>query len=167
MHAMAKAEGEAAEVTRDEIAMWFQFLNAVALGETSVDPDKEVRKDGSAIAPLFKDHDIEYEQIFDSDEAAEIQLRSQGMMCHVIQDLFTLSHCLRNPQNEICKFYYYGAQDRGEHSEADHGMPEHKQELIKQCANCLRSIKNGEAYEYEQVLALSNDPQVSDGGAFT
>ncbi len=107
MHAMSKTPGESAASTMAELRSWFDFLNGLALGRIDVNPNANIGSDNTPIDGMFKNHEIDYEQLFDTDEMAEIQYRSVGMMLHLIQDSFTLSHCERNENMEIVAFYCY------------------------------------------------------------
>jgi hypothetical protein len=167
MHAMAKANNESPGNTRGEITAWFDFLNNLTLGIISIDPDAMIGEDNTAISGMFSDHSIEYDQIFDSENLAQIRSRSIGMMCHLIQDLFTQSHCGRNSHNEIVMFYCYQAQNKQKHKEGDHAIIGLEQELTNQCRKCVESIMNNHAYDYSQVMVLSNSVQNSGGGAFS
>lgn len=167
MHSMAKATNESADTTKSEITAWFDFLNALALGLISIEPDSKVGEDNTTISGMFSDQSIEYDQIFDSENLTKIRSRSIGMMCHLIQDLFTQSHCERNNHNEIVMFYCYQAQNKQKHKEGDHAAISLEKELTKQCRKCVESIMNNNAYDYSQVLVLSNNVQNSDGGIFS
>lgn len=166
MHAMAKSINEPPIETKNEIAAWFDFLNALALGKLSIDPDSKIGEGNTVISHMFSNHSIEYNQIFDSENMDEIKYRSIGMMCHLIQDLFTFSHCKRNSHNEITMFYYYEAQDKQKHKNGDFATPGLENELTKQCCKCIEDVTNGIAYNAAQVLILSKDAQYSSGGDF-
>ncbi len=166
MHSMAKASGESPETTRSEIISWFQFLNGLALGSIVIDPDAKIGEDSVPIREIFSKHTIEYDQIFDSEDMFEIKNRAIGMMCHLIQDLFTYSHCNRNSHNEVLKFYCYQSQNKQKHKEGDHVITGLKQELLNQCRSCVENISNNIEYDYGQILSLDNDAQDSDGGIF-
>ena len=166
MHAMAKADNEHPEITRQEIAAWFDFLNGVALGAIPVKPDKRIGEDNTPISDMFSSHSIEYGQIFDSEDAFGVKNRAIGMMCHLIEDLFTESHCLRDGHNEIRMFYFYSAQDKQKHKESDHAAGGLEQELQKQCNACIQSLQNNTAYDYGSILVLSGNAKESGGGAF-
>lgn len=166
MHSMAKTDNEPPETTKNEIMAWFDFLNDLALGVISIEPDSKIGEDNTPIAEMFSNHSIEYDQVFDSENMAEIRSRSIGMMCHLIQDLFTQSHCQRSSHNEILMFYCYQSQNKNKHKEGDHAIPGLEQELARQCKKCVESITNNSAYDYNQILLLSSNAQNSGGGNF-
>lgn len=166
MHSMSKSSGEEPVVVRNELADWFEFLNGVALDQIDIDPDSEIRSDSVPIKKMFEDHSIEYDQIFDTEKGSEIRNRATGMMLHLIQDIFTKSHCERNDNGEIVKFYFYGLQDKDKHEKGDDVSELHKDEMLVECENCVSSILNGKPYDFSQIVLLAEDTQTSDGGPF-
>ena len=166
MHAMAKVCDESPETTRSEIMAWFQFLNSLALGTIDIDPDAKIAGDNVPISGMFVNQTIEYDQIFDTEDKFEIRYRAVGMMCHLIQDAYTYSHCERGGRSEVLRFYCYEPQDKQKHKDGDHVIPGYEEVLRIQCRNCVESINNGIAYDCNQILCLSNDVQNSDGGIF-
>ncbi|WP_417911227.1 hypothetical protein [Candidatus Electronema sp. PJ] len=167
MHAMAKGKGESVEVTKIEIEHWFMFLNQVALGRRIVAPGKEIGDDTSPISHFFgKDSKIEYDQIFASENLFKIKNRAVGMMCHLIQDLFTISHCQRDSSKKIKKFYHYPSQNSTKHKEADDTIHISDQELIAHCRECIERISQKRPYNYLAILELTEHPQKSDDGPF-
>jgi hypothetical protein len=167
LHAMAKKEQEPPEVTKKDISSWFEFLNGVALGTIQINPTARIYEDNVSIRNLFfRCRKIEYWQIFDSKNIAEIKKRAIGMMCHLIEDAFTFSHCERNSKNEIVKFYYYPLQNMEKHKQGDHAHDSLAIELAKQCLLCVENIAKNIAYDHAPILVLSKDAQKSDGGNF-
>ena len=167
LHGMAKAAQEAPETTRQEIISWFDFLNSVALGTVAIKPRERIYNSNTALRRFFFHcRKIEYHQLFDSEDQFEIKHRAVGMMCHLIEDLFTLSHCERTADNEIRKFYYYDLQDKDKHRHGDHAVAGLEQELSAQCRLCIENTAKNIPYDYKPLLVLSQDAQKSDGGAF-
>lgn len=166
LHAMSKKPGEAADTTKKELCAWFDFLNDVALGNILIQPDKIIATDNVQIQNMFIGGKIKYEQIFDTNEASKIKHRAIGMMLHLIQDAYTFSHCERNNNNEVVKFYCYELQDKAKHKSGDDVPAKQKNTLLSQCKICVQSILNGEKYNHNDILLLSSNAQVSDGGVF-
>ena len=166
LHATAKKSGEDAEITRKEISQWFNFLNGIALGTFTFDPSVEIRSDDTPVKDLFIDTTIPYRKIFDSKDGEIIKTRAIGAMCHLIQDLFTLSHCERNDNNEIVCFYCYGDQDAQKHSNGDQVINGFEEELEKQSTKCIESIFHTIPYNYADILHLSTITKKSNGGIF-
>jgi hypothetical protein len=165
MHAMARARGEPAPVTANELSAWFDFLNGVALGQIRFDPDMEIRDLPSPIQGQFQSHSIEFDQIFDSEEAGQIKLRSIGMMLHLIQDSYTLSHCQRNQAGEIEKFLHYGSQNKDLHKEHDDVSGQKREAMVAECSKCIKdTLIDRQAYECGPIMALAPNCAVSDGG---
>jgi hypothetical protein len=166
LHFMSKKEGEPAEITRDELKMWFKFLNNVAAGRLTVPANSVISKDDGIISKMFAKDKIEYKMIFDTDKSEEIRYRSLGMMLHLIQDALTPSHCQRNEKNEIVQFYYYGAQDSSKHRKADDILAERKEFLFEQCRECIKNVLESRLYKTKPILSLSENAQVSSGGEY-
>jgi hypothetical protein len=166
LHAMSKEPGEPASTTKGELVAWFDFLNDVALGHITIVPDKKIASDPVQIRDLFRGGSIEYDQIFDADENLKIKYRALGMMLHLIQDAFTFSHCERNDNKEVVKFYCYKLQDKAKHKSGDDVPNAQRDTLLHQCVNCVQSILQGDPYEYHQILLLSSNAHKSDGGHF-
>lgn len=169
LHATAKQAQEPPESTRKEVVTWFTFLNSLALGTITVDPEARIYKDknNAAVRNLFvRCQKIEYSQLFDSKDQAEIRSRAVGMMCHLIQDLFTYSHCERNSKQEIVKFYNYELQDKEKHKKGDHVIAGLEKELAQQCKLCIENTAKEIAYDCVPILVLSKDARKSDGGIF-
>ncbi len=168
LHAMAKKNQEAPDVTQKEISSWFDFFNILAVGSLAINPQARIYQDNAALRSLFfRCRKIEYRQLFDTENYLEIKSRAVGMMCHLIQDLFTFSHCERNSKNEIRKFFYYELQDKEKHKQGDHVAAGLDQELLTQCKLCIENTARNIPYDYKQILILSQDAQPSDGGNFT
>ena len=166
LHSMAKVIDEQAETTKNEIISWFEFLNGLSVGQILIKPNAEIGKDDVPISYLFKNQAIEYDQIFDTEDVIKIRSRAIGMMCHLIQDLFTRSHCERNKYNEISRFYCYHAQDKNKHRDSDYVNQEFEKKLISQCSNCISCAVNKKYYDYNEILLLNNNVQPSGGGPF-
>jgi len=167
LHGMAKKPQELPQITRQEIISWFDFLNSVAVGSFTVKPVARFYNDSTAIRNLFfRCRKIEYRQLFDSEDPFAIKHRAIGMMCHLIEDLFTSSHCERNSNKEIRKFYSYELQDKTKHRLNDHAAIGMEQELAAQCKLCIDNTAKNIAYDYRPILTLSQDAQLADGGQF-
>ena len=166
MHAMANACGDSPQRTKNEVMAWFQFLNGLALGTISIDPNAKIGSDNVPISSMFANHNIEYDQILDTEDSFEIKNRALGMMCHLIQDAYTYSHCERGADNEIRKFYCYQPQDKQKHKDGDHVISGYEEVLQKQCKICVEIIGRGIEYDCSQILHLSHDAKNSDGGIF-
>jgi hypothetical protein len=87
-------------------------------------------------------------------------------MLHLIQDSYTVSHCERNDNNELVKFYFYEAQDAAKHKASDDVSSKHKSALLSECKLCLESVLDSAKYDYASLLTLSHDATYSDGGRF-
>lgn len=166
LHAMSKKQGEPASITKKELGDWFKFLNDVALNKVLVNPNNIIATDGVQISPMFIGGKIKYEQIFDTDEASKIRYRAIGMMLHLIQDAYTLSHCERNNSNEVVKFYCYSLQNKDKHKAGDDVSDSMRGTLLNQCKICVLNILSGIEYDQDEILRLSSNAQVSDGGVF-
>ncbi len=167
LHVMSKTPGEPAATTVAEVRSWFDFFNGVALDQINFDPGATIGSDGTPIDALFSDLRIEYDQLFDSEDLWEIRSRSVGMMLHLIQDSFTLSHCQREDNLEIAEFYCYALQDPRKHRDADDVSPTNKEHLISECTECVASVLvRSEPYDYSNVLRLRPDPCNSSGGPY-
>ena len=66
LHFMSKKEGEPAAVTRDELKMWFRFLNNVAAGRITVAADSVIASDNAIISSMFGKDRIRYNMIYDT-----------------------------------------------------------------------------------------------------
>jgi hypothetical protein len=168
LHAMSKAPGESADTTLSEVKMWFEFLNGVALGKLNFDPDKKIGDGISPIRSLFNEGgigSIEYHQIFGTDDPFMIRDRAIGMMLHLIQDSYTPSHCLRDENGNIERFYAYARQDRSKHGEDDDVDKNFKDKMLSNCRDCVEQSLNGKWYGgYISVFPLSTTARYSDGG---
>jgi hypothetical protein len=170
IHSMAKKKSEKALATQKEIALWIESLNLLALGRT-IDPSMEIKKDSLPVSGLLSAHNdhTAYWQLFGTDSREKIRYRSVGMICHLIQDSFTKSHCLREIYGEkkIVKFYEYSSQDSEKHRDGDYVLPELEGDMSRQCTLCIDSLLcKKEAYNCDQLLQLSGNAQSSDGGVF-
>lgn len=166
LHFMSKKAGESAEITRDELKMWFKFLNNVAAGRLTIPANSVIADDEGIISDMFRKDKIKYNMIFDSDRSEEIRYRALGMMLHLIQDSMTPTHCERNGNNEIVQFYYYGAQDSAKHSKTDNVPDSQKEFLFEQCRECIESVLKSRLYSTKSILTLSGDAKVSSGGEY-
>lgn len=152
MHAMSKESGKSADITRGEVASCFDFLNNVALKE-SIDPNETYLN-------------VKVCDLVDSKCPSEIKYRAIGMMLHIIQDSYTPSHCERNVDDNVVKFYYYNylsLKDVTEHHKGDNVIDMYKETLSNQCKNCVKSILiDKKKYDYTPILTLSPDAKPSD-----
>lgn len=166
IHAMSKKPDEPASTTKNELVAWFEFLNDVALGNKTIVPENEIASDSVQISDMFTGGTIKYRQIFDTDGTFTIKYRALGMMLHLIQDAYTFSHCERNDNNEVVRFYCYKLQNGAKHKSADDVPAAQRNSLLNHCKICLQSILNGDRYNYDQILLLSSNSQNSAGGDF-
>lgn len=167
VHSMAKNSNEDAIITQAEITKWFEFLNSVALKKISIDYEADVASTETPIKDLFEGCKIQFHQLFDSNNAFEVHLRAIGMMLHIIQDSYTLSHCKRNMNGEIVQFYYYCDQNSEKHGNADDVDERLKSNMISECKKCAESIINGKkSYDFSNIMLLSHSTLASDGGEY-
>lgn len=166
MHAISKKPDEPASTTKNELVAWFEFLNDVALGNITIVPENKIASDSVQIRDMFTGGRIEYDQIFDTNETPKIKHRALGMMLHLIQDAYTFSHCERNDNDEVVRFYCYGLQNRAKHKSGDDVPAAQRNSLLNHCKICVQSILNGDRYNYNQILLLSSNSQNSAGGDF-
>ncbi|MDD5059062.1 MAG: hypothetical protein PHQ60_14430 [Sideroxydans sp.] len=166
LHAMSKGCGEPASSTRDELAAWFGYLNELATGKVPIGRASKIELNHKKMRALFADGSIAFEDINDTREISKIRYRSIGMMLHLIQDSYTASHCERNDDNELVKFYCYEAQDSAKHKACDDVSKKHKAALMGECSLCVESLLDNAEYDCAPLLALSADAAHSDGGCF-
>ena len=166
LHAMANDAGEAPEKTKDVVSLWFDSFNMIALGR-EITPNNKICQDDIPIGKYLLLNKIynTYNELFDSSDAFEIKYRAVGMMCHLIQDSFTVSHCKRDSLGRIEKFYHYNSQSKNKHRKYDNAFEEHEDKLIRHCKTCIDSlVVQGEKYDYSELLMLSDSVQPADGG---
>lgn len=166
LHAMSKKPDEPASTTKNELVAWFEFLNSVALGNITIVPENKIASDNVQIRDMFTGGEIEYRQIFDTNETLKTKYRALGMMLHLIQDAYTFSHCERNDNNEVVRFYCYKLQNGAKHKSGDDVPDAQRNSLLNHCKICVQSILNGDRYNYNQILLLSSNSQNSAGGDF-
>lgn len=166
MHAMAKDKNEPASNTRGELHAWFDFLNELSTGETTIKNAKRIVLKHKKMKEMFSGGSINFEDIIDTNDIEKIRYRSIGMMLHLIQDSYTTSHCKRNDAGELEKFYWYEAQNSGKHKANDDVSGKHKEAMLRECRNCLESTLDKTKYDCTTLLTLSGNAANSDGGEF-
>lgn len=166
MHAMAKDQNEPAANTKAELQTWFNFLNELSTGEATIKNAQQIALNHKKMKEMFSGGSMQFEDIIDTEDDTKIRLRSIGMMLHLIQDSYTTSHCKRNEDGELEKFYWYEAQDSDKHKAHDDVADKHKASMLEECTNCLESVLDKTKYDYTTLLTLSRNAANSDGGEF-
>jgi hypothetical protein len=166
LHFMSKDKDEPAGTTQGELFAWFDFLNEVALGSCSLAPHQLIAEDQKPVSNMLTGTDITYIKIFDTGISDEIKSRALGMMLHLIQDSYTFSHCERNDNNQLIKFFHYASQNKKRHQSGDIVQSDQEGIMLDQCRDCVQSVLSGKKYDYSNILILSNDTQASDAGPF-
>ena len=138
LHAMAVADGEAAEQTRRHIMAWLEFTWRTSIGDPGFDAQRMVNRlpiDG--FAERFKyNQGWRIQDLFALDnpgarDADAIRKIAFGSLIHVVEDSFAAGHVERAPARgdatcagwrapgEIREFHSYPRQDAHKHGVAD------------------------------------------------
>lgn len=160
LHSMASKAGIDTETTKAEISQWLKSLSAV-YAKKKINPYAEIENENLPFSSFFQSSGITYRRLFDTSKIKRIRHRAVGMMLHIIQDMYTMSHCKRNKAGEIVQFYYYGDQDRSNHKEFDHPQKGHIDMLKNECKKCLQSVLAKSSYNTTSVLKLCSAPERS------
>lgn len=166
LHAMAKLNNEPAANTRAELETWFEYLNELTLKAKTTKEAKQIARNNKRMREMFGDCRIDFEDIADTDDIEKLKFRGIGMMLHLIQDSYTVSHCKRDGAGKLEKFYYYEAQVSRDHEENDDVADIHKSVMLDECTTCINSVRSGLPYNYTALLTLSSNASNSDGGRF-
>lgn len=166
MHAMAKDRNEPAANTKAELQAWFDFLNEISTGKATIEDANRIALSHKKMQDMFSGGSLQFEDIIDTEDDTKIRLRSIGMMLHLIQDSYTTSHCKRNDDGELEKFYWYEGQDSGKHKANDDVSGQHKAAMLRECKDCLERALDKTPYDYTVLLTLSRGAAKSDGGDF-
>jgi len=164
LHAMATKPNLKAEETQQEIACWLDSLFRIHT-KKRINPHNEIENEEYPFSSFFNGSGITYKRLFDTSKTQRIRLRAVGMMLHIIQDSFTMSHCKRNNMGEIVQFYYYGNQDRENHKKFDHPVHSNIKLLENECRKCLKSVLAKSAYNYNELLKISRNAELSGSEA--
>lgn len=176
LHAMANKQSEPAEITLDYILNWVNFLELIVLSKDDGLLQKNISNFDKELGDVVKDLNFKLSDIMDIDDFEQAKMIAIGMIIHIIQDSYTISHCKRNLKSyEIEMFHNYKSQKSSEHKKCDHvyekneEYKKYKKQMLEDIEEVLLLLlkQKSASHLYPKIFKISEKAIPSNSVGFT
>lgn len=166
-HCMANIKGELPEVTQSKILNWLKFLEFIIFNINEYILKNKINEFQDILGNQVKNLKFKISTLLDTNDVFKAKYRALGMIIHIIQDSYTVSHCKREDLY-IKEFYCYKEQSTKIHKENDYVEKYNEDSLFSNMNQVLIKILQGDSAEiyYNEIFKLSDTTFTSSGGGF-
>lgn len=167
LHCMANTNNEPPEVTHANVFNWLNFLEFLIFNMDEAILSKKINEYQHILGQPVENLKFEISSLLDTDNIIEAKYRAIGMIVHIIQDSYTVSHCKREGL-DIMAFYCYVEQSASEHKKNDRVLAEHEEKMLSDINDVLIQLLNEKTaiYLYKEIFNLSQLAVSSSSGNF-
>ena len=167
LHCMANINNESPEITHSNILNWLEFLEFLVFNIDQTTLEKRINEFEDILGTHVSELKFRLSHFLDTDNIIEAKYRVIGMIVHIIQDSYTVSHCKREG-SDIMAFYCYSEQSKSEHKKYDRVLAEHEEKMLSDINDVLSQLLNEKTaiHLYKEILSLSSLAVPSSSGSF-
>lgn len=167
LHCMANIENEHPEVTQIKILNWLNFLEFIMFNINKNILKNKINEFEYILGDQVNELKFKLSDLFDTNDVFNAKYRALGMIIHIIEDSYTISHCKRDGLY-IKEFYCYKLQSSSLHKENDYVLNEYEEYLLKNIHNVLKTLlaENSAELYYKEIFKLADNPSYSSNGGF-
>jgi len=165
LHCMANENEEAPETTRRRIVNWLEMLQIASQNAGVELLERKLSSFHEELGDTVNELEFSFSRLLDTEDVFKAKYRAMGMILHIIQDSFTISHCERNTDTgKIEMFFCYGMQDKFVHQKYDKIIEKYDKYSKDIMAGIITSLLNNQSIDFESYFELSPTAQSSQGG---
>lgn len=165
LHCMANANAEPPKTTHRTVLNWLKMLQNFFQNADEDMLDQKLSSFHDELGDTVDDLEFSFSRLLDTEDVLKARYRAIGMILHIIQDSFTVSHCERNKDTGFIEmFFCYGEQDKITHRRYDkimEGFDNYSRSILTDVTTLLL---NNKTVAFEKYFKLSPNAQPSQGG---
>lgn len=168
LHCMANMNNESPEITQKNIFNWLDFLEFIIFNVDENILNSKIHEFQDTLGTSVDDLKFKVSNLLDTSDIFEAKYRAIGMIIHIIEDSYTVSHCKRDEELNIKAFYCYSEQSTKLHKDNDFVLAEHEEKMLSDINDVLtRLLDNNSANSnYQKIFNISFDSLSSSDGGF-
>jgi hypothetical protein len=169
---MANIKKEAPQTTQENILNWLNFLEFLIFNIDENILDTKINEFQNILGNTVNDLKFKISSLLDTHNIFKAKYRAIGMIIHIIEDSYTVSHCKRSCIEEdlkIITFHCYSVQSATKHKSNDFILAENKDHMLNNINNVLIQLLNEYSAKnhYKNIFKLiDNDFLSSSDGGF-
>ena len=167
LHCMSNSNNESPEITQQNIINWLDFFEFLILNVDEMILNAKINEFQYILGTYVEELKFKISSLLDTHDVFEAKYRAMGMIIHMIEDSYTVSHCKRDDL-EIITFYCYSEQSAGVHKKNDFVLVEHEEKMLSDINDVLIRLLNEESANsnYQEIFKISTSALPSSDGGF-
>jgi hypothetical protein len=167
LHCMASINEEAPGITHKNILNWLNFLEYLIFNVDEMILNTKINEFQNILGNQVNELKFKISGLLDTHDVFKAKYRAMGMIIHMIEDSYTLSHCKREG-SDIMGFYCYSEQSARVHKKNDFVLSEYEPKMLNDIHNVLTELLNGNSAisNYKEIFKVSNFAVPSSSGGF-
>ena len=167
LHCMSNVNNESPTITQRNILSWLEFLEFLIFNVNETILNAKINEFQDLLGDTVEELKFNLSSLLDTHDVFEAKYRAMGMIVHIIEDSYTVSHCKREETN-IMGFYCYSEQSAREHKKHDFVLPEHEEKMLSDINDVLIQLLNEKTAIslYKEIFNVSQLAVSSSSGSF-
>ena len=167
LHCMSNVNNESPEVTQKNILNWLDFLEFLIFNVDVTILNTKVNEFQHLLGTSVGELKFKISSLLDTHDVFEAKYRAMGMIIHMIEDSYTVSHCYRD-ELAIVAFYYYSEQSSTKHKNNDFVLEENVEQMLGNINDVLIRLLGGNTASsyYQEIFNISTSALPSSHGGF-
>lgn len=167
LHCMESVINEAPEITHQNILNWLNFLEFLIFNLDETILNTKINEFQNILGNHVGELKFKISSLLDTNDLIDAKYRAIGMIIHIIEDSYTVSHCKRE-NLDIMSFYCYSEQSARVHKEHDLVLVEHEEKMLNDISDVLRQLlnENSAHSNYQDIFKISISALPSSSGGF-
>ena len=167
LHCMSNINNESAEITQRNILNWLNFHEFIIFNVDETILNTNINEFQHLLGDTVEELKFKISSLLDTNDILEAKYRAMGMIVHMIEDSYTVSHCKREG-SDIMGFYCYSEQSASVHKKNDFVLEEDEEKMLSDINDVLAQLLSGNSAKdiYSQVFMVSKLAMPSSDGGF-
>ncbi len=167
LHCMSNVINEPPEITQENILNWLEFLEFLIFNVDETILNTKINNFQHLLGTHVEELKFKISSLLDTHDVFEAKYRTVGMIMHIIEDSYTVSHCSRD-ESTIVAFHCYSEQSATKHKNHDFVLEEHKEKMLSDIKEVLKKLlsENSAKSNYQEIFNISISALPSSDGGF-
>lgn len=167
LHCMANIDNEPPKRTQENVLNWLEFLEFLIFNVDEDVLNTRINKFQNILGNSVADLKFKVSSLLDTHDVFKAKYRAMGMILHIIQDSYTVSHSERG-NDGIIAFYCYSEQSSSKHKKHDFVREEHEEKMLSDIRDVLTQLLNDNSAKscYQNIFKVSISAEASSDGGF-
>ena len=167
LHCMSNINNESPKITQRNILNWLEFLEFLIFNMDETILNAKINEFQHLLGDTVEELKFSLSSLLDTHDIFEAKYRAMGMIVHMIEDSYTVSHCKREASN-IIGFYCYSEQSARVHKQNDFVLAEHEEKMLSDIGDVLVQLlnENSAINTYQKIFQISELAMPSSDGGF-